>query len=55
MAKKPQRVRIHCESVDEGVMKLIYEDDGVGISNENKMRLFKEGFSRAEVPDLDCS
>ena len=24
---------------------LVYEDDGVGISNENKSNLFKEGFS----------
>ena len=26
-------------------MRLIYEDDGVGISSENKLRLFTEGFS----------
>ena len=26
-------------------MKLIYEDDGVGISAENKLKLFSEGFS----------
>ena len=24
---------------------MIYEDDGVGISNENKSKLFNEGFS----------
>ena len=26
-------------------MELIYEDDGVGISAENKLKLFSEGFS----------
>ncbi len=26
-------------------MRLVYEDDGVGISEDNKSKLFKEGFS----------
>ena len=31
------------DGVDD--LRLIYEDDGVGISAENKTKLFKEGFS----------
>ena len=34
-----------CEQEDLDRVKLIYEDDGVGISAENKSRLFNEGFS----------
>ena len=30
----------------EGSMKIIYEDDGVGISEEFKTRIFEEGFGR---------
>ena len=29
----------------EGGIRLIYEDDGQGISSDNKSKLFKEGFS----------
>ena len=43
--KKATTARIHYESAPDCTTKLIYEDDGVGISKENKRHLFKEGFS----------
>ncbi len=43
--EKATTVRIRYENADDGSTKLIYEDDGVGISAENKMHLFKEGFT----------
>ena len=44
--KNATAIRISCERY-EHELKLIYEDNGVGISQENKMNLFKEGFSTA--------
>ncbi len=38
-------IRIYYEKTNQDSLKLIYEDDGVGISSENKLNLFKEGFS----------
>ena len=43
--KKTTTIRVHFEKVDEDSLKLIYEDDGVGVPLENKQHLFKEGFS----------
>ena len=43
--QKTTTVRIHYEGIDENNLRLIYEDDGVGISLENKSQLFKQGFS----------
>ena len=43
--KKTTTIRVHCEPEQSGGLKLIYEDDGVGISEENKAKLFSEGFS----------
>jgi signal transduction histidine kinase len=37
--------RFYYELEKECGIRLIYEDDGVGVSSENKPRLFKEGFS----------
>ena len=36
---------MHFEKTDQDCLKLIYEDDGVGVPLENKLHLFKEGFS----------
>jgi PAS domain S-box-containing protein len=43
--KKATTIRVHFESADSGELQMIYEDDGVGISSENKSKLFSEGFS----------
>ena len=43
--KKTTAIRVYCEKTGQDCLKLIYEDDGVGIPLENKPRLFKEGFS----------
>jgi PAS domain S-box-containing protein len=43
--KKATTIRIHCEKAEPENLKLIYEDDGVGVPHENKPRIFKEGFS----------
>jgi signal transduction histidine kinase len=36
---------VYFEKTEQGELRLIYEDDGVGISAENKPKLFSEGFS----------
>ena len=43
--KKTTAIRVHYEKMDSGDLQLIYEDDGMGISAENKSKLFSEGFS----------
>lgn len=43
--KKTTAIRVHFENADQDSLKLIYEDDGVGVPSENKPHLFKEGFS----------
>ena len=43
--KKTTTIRLFYEKVRPGELRLIYEDDGVGISTENKLKLFTEGFS----------
>jgi len=43
--KKTTTIRVYFEKTDQDCLKLIYEDDGVGIPLENKPSLFKEGFS----------
>jgi signal transduction histidine kinase len=43
--KKTATIRIYYEKADEANLRLIYEDDGVGISAEDKLKLFTEGFS----------
>jgi PAS domain S-box-containing protein len=43
--KKTTTIRVYFERADQGSLKLVYEDDGVGVPSENKPRLFSEGFS----------
>ncbi len=43
--KTTTTIRIHYEKADRENLKLIYEDDGVGILAKDKSKLFKEGFS----------
>ena len=43
--QKTTTIKIYYQKTDNDNLKLIYEDDGVGISVENKQKLFNEGFS----------
>lgn len=43
--QKTTSVKVYFEKKDSGELLLMYEDDGVGISAENKKYLFTEGFS----------
>ena len=43
--QKTSIIKVHYQKTDKGNLELIYEDDGVGISAENKLKLFSEGFS----------
>ena len=43
--EKATTARIYCDKDKAGDLGLVYEDDGVGISAENKTKLFTEGFS----------
>ncbi len=43
--KAKKNIKVHCEKEDSGGVRLIYEDDGVGVSAKNKAKLFTEGFS----------
>ena len=43
--QKTTTIKVHCEKTSQDSLKLVYEDDGVGISTENKPKLFSEGFS----------
>jgi PAS domain S-box-containing protein len=42
--EKFTQIRIHYEKAEDQ-LKLVYEDDGVGISNDAKAKLFAEGFT----------
>ena len=43
--KKTTAIKLYYEKTSEGQLRLIYEDDGEGISVDDKSKLFKEGFS----------
>jgi PAS domain S-box-containing protein len=43
--QKTTTIKVYFEIPGQDKMKLIYEDDGVGVPSENKKLLFKEGFS----------
>ena len=53
--KKTTAIRVYSEKAESGELHLIYEDDGVGISAENKLKLFGEGFSTGGSRALDYS
>jgi PAS domain S-box-containing protein len=38
-------IRIHYEKAEASLLKLVYEDDGVGISEDAKPKIFNEGFT----------
>src|SRR5674476_451389 len=37
--QKTTTIKVHCEKADQDSLKLDYEDDGMGISAENKLNL----------------
>ncbi len=43
--EKTTAAKVYFEKAEPGELRLIYEDDGVGISAEDKLKLFTEGFS----------
>ena len=43
--KTTKNIRVYFEEESQNQLKLIYEDDGIGVPFENKQSLFKEGFS----------
>ena len=43
--KKVTTIKVSYEKADQENLNLIYEDDGIGISADNKLKLFKSGFS----------
>jgi signal transduction histidine kinase len=43
--EKATTARIYCDHEEAGGLHLVYEDDGIGISAENKKNLFTEGLS----------
>jgi signal transduction histidine kinase len=43
--QKVTRIRVRYEKTSEDVLRLVYEDDGVGIPLSEKPKLFKEGYS----------
>jgi signal transduction histidine kinase len=43
--KKVSRIRMSAEQVGDSMM-IVYEDDGVGISAEDRERLFEKGFGK---------
>jgi len=43
--EKTTAAKVYCEQEASGGLRLIYEDDGVGIPAENKKKLFSKGFS----------
>jgi len=42
--QKTTTIKLHYHQTDQGNLILTYEDDGVGISAENKLKLFSKGF-----------
>jgi signal transduction histidine kinase len=43
--EKLSQIRIHYEKAERNQLRLIYEDDGIGISKDAKPKLFNEGFT----------
>jgi PAS domain S-box-containing protein len=43
--QKTTIIKVHYRKTDKDDVSLVYEDNGVGISAENKLKLFSEGFS----------
>jgi len=44
--EKVSQIRVYHEEVGKDQLKLIYEDDGVGIPEDEKEKIFKEGYGK---------
>ncbi len=44
--KKVSQIRVYYEKTGENQLKLVYEDDGVGIPKAEKKQIFKEGYGK---------
>jgi PAS domain S-box-containing protein len=44
--EKVKKIRVYYEEIREGQLKLVYEDDGVGIPKAEKEKIFKEGYGK---------
>jgi signal transduction histidine kinase len=44
-SQKITKIRVHYETTGNNELRLAYEDDGVGIPDTEKPKLFKEGYS----------
>jgi PAS domain S-box-containing protein len=44
--EKIKTITIYCEEIDKDKLKLVYQDDGVGIAEADKKKLFQEGYGR---------
>lgn len=43
--RKITNIRIHLEKTESDGLKLFYDDNGVGVANDEKLKLFKEGYT----------
>jgi signal transduction histidine kinase len=44
--QKTKTITVHYEEIGSDTLKLVYEDDGVGIAETEKKKLFHEGYGR---------
>jgi PAS domain S-box-containing protein len=44
--KRVSQIRFYYEEVDDDHLKLVYEDDGIGISKAEKQKIFEEGYGK---------
>ncbi|UCH31103.1 MAG: PAS domain S-box protein [Candidatus Bathyarchaeota archaeon] len=44
--KKVSQIRIYYERMKDGRLKLIYEDNGIGVSAKEKRQIFREGYGK---------
>jgi signal transduction histidine kinase len=44
--QKTSQIRLHYKEADEDELKLIYEDNGIGIPKAEKEKVFTEGYGK---------